>query len=67
MMEGLRDDKNCNKHILFYPEGSDKPIELAYAKGVDSFRLCIDGELERCVGFHLSLLDGTFEWKKVEE
>lgn len=42
-------------------EGSNEPIELVYVKGVDSFRLCVNGEPERCAGFHLSLFNGTFE------
>lgn len=67
LMEELEGKKDCSKHILFYPESSNEPIELIYAKGIDSFRLCVDGKPEHYVGFHLSLFNETFEWKENNE
>lgn len=66
LMDELKENRDYSRHILFYPENSNEPIELVYAKGIDSFRLCIDEKSIPPVGLHLSLFNGTFEWKEVE-
>lgn len=42
LMDELKENRDYSRHILFYPENSNEPIGLVYAKGIDSFRLCID-------------------------